>query len=82
MNPTPGLPTAGFQPTADDYCAYLSQVGSGPPDGSSPVTITPRLSAVEKRRGPRSATSKYRGVSCYKRCVSARRRAVRGGNGG
>ena len=36
--------------------------------GASPhVVRTP--TAVDKRRGPRSSTSKFRGVSCYKRCV-------------
>ena len=38
---------------------------------------TPNSSSPGKRRGPRSSTSKFRGVSCYKRCAACRSRVRR-----
>ena len=51
--PDASSPTGGSSAAANNG-AQLSSLGSG---------------ANNKRRGPRSATSKFRGVSCYKRCA-------------
>lgn len=57
-----GVPYSGYPLMPGD----MAVAGGIAPDASSPAVRTP--TAVDKRRGPRSSSSKFRGVSCYKRC--------------
>jgi hypothetical protein len=65
-------PAEGASLTAELQAALLASAPA--PDASSPLPHgrTPPLltGGANKRRGPRSATSKFRGVSCYKRYVT------------
>ena len=63
--------TAVMSPsTQTDGSPLQSDLATPSADGSSPNGGSPG-----KRRGPRSSTSKFRGVSCYKRCVTCLARA-------